>query len=76
MILLLDDGVPLFDLRFGANAGKARGSVRLVLRLRCTDQCLGRYAPNIDAGATDRAVTDQRDLRALFGRRDSGREAG
>src|SRR5258708_3219617 len=39
------------------------------------DQCFRGHAPDIDAGAADRTMTDESDLRALLGGRDSGRES-
>ena len=43
--------------------------------LHGADQCLGRNATDVDAGATHRAVADERNVRALLGRRDGGGEA-
>ena len=41
-----------------------------------SNERLRRHAADIDAGAADRALADQRDLRALFGGCDRGREPG
>ena len=44
--------------------------------LRRPDQSFGRHAADVDTGPADRAMADERDLRALLGRRDGRREPG
>src|SRR3546814_12880279 len=41
-----------------------------------SDLRLGRHAADVDAGAADGAVADQRDLGAFLGSRDGGGEPG
>jgi hypothetical protein len=59
-------------LNVTAKAGKARGGSPTVHRLGGTDQRLGRNAADIDAGAANRAMADQRDFRPEFGGGDRG----
>jgi len=61
--------------RFGADAREAMRGPGLMQCFGGADQRLRRHAADIDAGAADGAMTDERDLRALFRRGDRGRES-
>ena len=45
-------------------------------RLDCAYEVFGGDATNVDAGAADSAVTNERHLHTLFSSRDRGRKSG
>ncbi len=76
-VLLRDLHSPVGDARAAFDAVEpGRCNIGVMHCLGCPDQRFRGYATEIDAGATDRAVPDERDLRALLGSGDRGREAG
>jgi hypothetical protein len=65
---------PVIHLDSAPKAGKARGGKPTMHRFGGADQRLGRNAANIDTGAANRAVTDERHFRAQIGSGDRGGE--
>ena len=63
---------PVIHLDSAPKAGKARGGKPTMHRFGGADQRLGRNAANIDTGAANRAVTDERHFRAQIGSGDRG----
>jgi hypothetical protein len=76
LVLLLHRRAPIDDAAGRRDAVEAGGRARLVQCLSGTDQRLRRHAADVDAGAADGAVADERDARAVLGAGDRRGEAG
>ena len=66
LVFLGDDRPPIGYFGIATDAGEAVSSLRVVYRFCRPDQVFRRHAADVDAGAADGAVADQRHIRAKF----------
>src|SRR5262249_23371053 len=72
---MTDDGTPILDMAIASDSREPRGGLGVVQRFSRANQILRWHAADIDAGAANGAVANERDVGTQLGRGDRGRKS-